>query len=210
MPKTSRARQARKIQLRNEARKAAARSRRQRQRLLVGAVAAVVALVVAVIAFVVAWGGADRTTSTGGDLSGVQTFQVQGRNHVNSAVRYPQTPPVGGNHNPVWQNCGAYDGPVANENAVHSLEHGAVWINYRPDLPADQVQAIREQAEQPFVLVSPFPGLPAPVVASAWGTQLRLDSAADARLAEFVGAYRQGPQTPEPGAPCTGGAGTPR
>ncbi|MPZ29305.1 MAG: DUF3105 domain-containing protein, partial [Micromonosporaceae bacterium] len=49
----------------------------------------------------------------------------------------------------------------------------------------------------------------APVVASAWGKQLPLDSADDPRLKEFVRTFAQGPQTPEPGAPCTGGAGEP-
>ena len=38
-----------------------------------------------------------------------------------------------------------YDAPIANEHAVHSLEHGAVWITYKPGLPADQV----EQARRP-------------------------------------------------------------
>jgi hypothetical protein len=59
------------------------------------------------------------------------------------------------------------------------------------------------------VLVSPYPDLPAPVVASAWGKQLQLDSANDPRLEQFVSAFREGPQTPEPGAPCTGGTGNP-
>jgi len=62
---------------------------------------------------------------------------------------------------------------------------------------------------QTYVLVSPFPGLPSPVVATAWGTQLQLPSATDAELGAFVKAYRQGPQTREPGAPCSGASGSP-
>jgi hypothetical protein len=141
--------------------------------------------------------------------SGVKTYSVAGRNHVQGKVNYPQNPPVGGNHNPVWQNCGFYDAPVQNENAVHSMEHGAVWITYRPDLPSDQVAKLRDLAKQSYVLVTPYPGLPSPVVASAWGKQLTLNSANDPRLAQFVDFFRQGPQTPEPGAACTGGTGDP-
>lgn len=141
--------------------------------------------------------------------AGVQSFPDQSRDHVEGTVAYARTPPVGGDHSPIWQNCGFYAAPVQNENAVHSLEHGAVWVTYRPDLPGDQVDTLRLLAEeQTFVLVSPFPGLPAPVVASAWGVQLSLDSAGDTELDQFVRAFRQGPQTPEPGASCSGGTST--
>ncbi len=56
-----------------------------------------------------------------------------------------------------------------------------------------------------YTLLSPYPDLPVPVVASAWGRQLRLTGADDPRLVQFVRAYRLGQQAPEPGAPCTGG-----
>ena len=58
---------------------------------------------------------------------------------------------------------------------------------------------------QTCVLASPYEGLDAPVVASAWGKQLRLESADDSELESFIRTYHQGPQTPEPGAACTGG-----
>jgi hypothetical protein len=141
----------------------------------------------------------------------VQTYDVgPAGQHTGADVNYEQNPPVGGPHNPVWQNCGYYDQPVRDENAVHSLEHGAVWITYSPDLPQDQVEHLRDIAEnETFVLVSPRDGLPSPVVASAWGKQLRLDNAEDPNLERFIGAYEQGPQTPEKGAVCTGGIGQP-
>jgi len=139
------------------------------------------------------------------DIPGVQSFSGLSRQHVTTPVDYPNAPPVGGDHSPVPQTCGAYDMAVPNEMAVHSMEHGAVWITYRPDLPEAQVDHLRAEARQDHVLVSPYPGLTAPVVASAWGRQLRLDSAFDERLNQFVSRFREGPQTPEPGE----GAGTP-
>jgi hypothetical protein len=141
---------------------------------------------------------------------GTQTFEVAERFHVATIVSYPQTPPVGGKHAPIWQNCGFYDAPVRNETAVHSLEHGSVWLTYRPDLPREQVELLRDMARrQDHILVSPYPNLPAPVVASAWGKQLRLESAEDPRLSEFVPAFRLGRQAPEPGERCDGGVGEP-
>ncbi len=195
------------------ARKAAARRRRERRRRI--AVATSVALVVAVGAVVAGilvssrGGGSSGPASAGYDR--VTTFDVPSRTHTDSPVTYPQNPPVGGPHNPVWQNCGYYDQPVRNENAVHSMEHGAVWITYQPDLPADQVARLADLAHgQTYVLVSPYPGLPAPVVASAWGVQEWFHTASDQGLDQFVARYRQGPQTPEPGASCSNGTGTPR
>jgi hypothetical protein len=117
---------------------------------------------------------------------------------------------VGGDHDAAWLNCGVYTEPVPEENAVHSLEHGAVWITYEADLPADQVEALTDLVEgESYALLSPRDDMPAPVVASAWGLQLRVDDADDPRLAAFLVKYLQGEQTPEPGAACFGGVGTP-
>jgi hypothetical protein len=141
---------------------------------------------------------------------GIVTFSGLARDHVNGPITYPQVPPVGGPHNPVWLNCGIYDRPAPNENAVHSLEHGAVWITYQPDLPATDVARLRSLVRNhAYAILSPYPGLPARVVASAWGVQLKATGADDSRLAQFIKTYEQGPQTPEPGAPCSGGRGVP-
>lgn len=139
-------------------------------------------------------------------IDGVQSFDGLSRNHTSAQVTYPQNPPVGGDHAPQLINCGTYTHPLNTFQAVHSLEHGAVWVTYSPDLPKEQIDALAGQAaSRPYELLSPYPGLPSPVVASAWGKQLKLDNAEDPRLPVFLKAYLQGPQTPEPGAPCSGG-----
>ncbi|HEX2729318.1 MAG TPA: DUF3105 domain-containing protein, partial [Rubrobacteraceae bacterium] len=87
---------------------------------------------------------------------------------------------------------------------------GAVWITYQPNLPQDQIDTIKDLTDsQDYVLASPYPSLDSPVVASAWGKQIKLQSADDSGLEQFISAYREGPQTPEPGAACTGGTGQP-
>jgi hypothetical protein len=137
---------------------------------------------------------------------GVQTFTGLEQTHVDTPVEYPQNPPVGGPHNPQWQTCAFYDKPIMKERGVHSMEHGAVWITYSADLPADQIEILKSlQAGGKEVLVTRYDGLPTPVVASAWGKQLQLESATDARLAQFVSFFDDGPQTPELNTPCDGG-----
>lgn len=206
-PKPTRQQQAaRRGQLKALRREQARRERRRR--LIWNAIIA--ALVIGLGAGLVALGlagGSGKSTA----IKGVQSFTNLSRNHVTTPVKYAQTPPVGGNHNPQWLNCGIYTSPVPNENAVHDLEHGAVWVTYRPDLPAAQVSKLTSivRSYQTYVDLSPYPGLPAPVVASAWGKQLRLPSPSDPRLRKFLDVYRLGPTDLEPGAACTGGVGTP-
>lgn len=143
-------------------------------------------------------------------IAGVQRFSNLPRTHTTAPVTYAQTPPVGGPHDPVFLNCGIYLHPVRAENAVRSLENGAVWITYRPGLAAGQMATLRRMVlGKSYLILSPYPHLLAPVVASAWGRQLRLRTAHDPRLAMFISVYREGPQTPERGAPCSDGTGTP-
>jgi hypothetical protein len=145
-----------------------------------------------------------------GLLDGMLSFSNLSRDHSEAPQQYAQTPPAGGVHSAAWQNCGIYDQPVRNENAVHSLEHGAVWLTYRPDLPAAAVESLRSLMRgHSHVLLSPYPDLPQPIVATAWGLQLPIQDASDPRLPAFISRYEKGPQTPEPGAVCTGGTGTP-
>ncbi|MHB1612760.1 MAG: DUF3105 domain-containing protein [Actinomycetes bacterium] len=145
--------------------------------------------------------------------------QALGHAHVDGRVVYSVIPPVGGDHSPIWLNCGVYDQPVPNEHAVHDLEHGAVWITYRPSLPAAEVRQLQAfEARQSlvgatgsrYVDVSPYRGLSSPIVISSWGFQLRVSSPTDSRLQRFVDAFRaSSTYAPEPGGECTGGLGTP-
>ncbi|WP_104989617.1 DUF3105 domain-containing protein [Deinococcus sp. NW-56] len=145
---------------------------------------------------------------SGSSLEGVQTFDYKGGDHRTGSLVYAETPPAGGAHNAMWQNCGVYDQPLYNEYAVHSLEHGAVWVTYRPDLPASEVAALKELVDgRPYTLLSPYEGLSSPVVLSAWNAQLAVDSADDERLGTFLDKYEQGATAPERGAACSGGYG---
>lgn len=130
-------------------------------------------------------------------VPGVKKYTVS-HNHVPGQVKYAQSPPVGGDHNGTPQNCDVYTVPIANEHAVHSLEHGAVWITYRPDLPAAQVATLKGKVEgNPYRLMSPYPGLKSPVSLQAWGRQIFVDSASDPKVDKFLSAYTQGPQARE-------------
>lgn len=136
----------------------------------------------------------------------VVTASYDGGQHVWDKVAYKETPPMGGEHNNYWQQCDIYDKPIHNEHAVHSLEHGAVWVTYTSKAaPADVKKFTERVSGTPYSLMSPVEDQAAPLMLSAWGKQLTVQSATDARVAQFFTKYVQGPQTPEPGAACTGG-----
>jgi Protein of unknown function (DUF3105) len=137
-------------------------------------------------------------------LGDVRTYTDLSRAHVAGEVNYPQSPPVGGAHDPIWLNCGVYDRPVREENAVHSLEHGAVWITYQPGLSADEIDGLAAKLPEKGIL-SPFPDQDAPVVVTVWGAQLALDGPDDPRLDLFIKEYGDGKDAPEPTAACVGG-----
>jgi hypothetical protein len=143
-------------------------------------------------------------------VEGTTEFGAQDRGHdVEAEFLAAGRPPVGGSHDPRVQNCGIYTEPVDTGPAVHSMEHGAVWITYHPDLPANDVATLQEivREKSSYMLLSPFPDQTSEVAATAWGVQLEADSVSDERLDQFIDRYRGG--GPEPGAPCTGGLGNP-
>ena len=190
-------------------------ARRTRVRSVCAAVATLV------LVSVLTLGGCTSSSSNTDRLNpaplpkGTSVFAETDHTHTTDPVTYDHTPPAGGAHNPVWQNCGIYDQPIPNEHGVHSLEHGSVWITYQPSLPASEVAQLRHlvtthyDGSQRYLLLSPYPGLSTPIVASAWGAQLALHSPSDPRLVQFVEHFIGGNQGNEQGALCTGGYGTP-
>jgi hypothetical protein len=185
--------------------------KRQREklitRLILGGAAV---LLVAAIAFSINQWANDRDLNQIPDGTVAYTEAVwTDRGHDDSYAGWPDLdkhPPVGGIHSPTAQNCGFYPAPVGNSNAIHSLEHGAVWITYLPTLPQDQIDKLQQMAEeQSYILVSPYATQTSPVVATAWDHQLFLQSADDKDLDRFIRVFKNNRQyTPEYGAACSG------
>lgn len=142
-------------------------------------------------------------------IPGVTVEQFDAAGHVapTERVAYQAFPPFGGPHDGIWAQCTGtvYEVPVRNENMVHSLEHGAVWIAYNPDeVTGAALQSLKDRVEgQDYLLLSPYPGLESAVSLQSWGHQLTVPSAADPRIDQFIRALRVNQYThPEVGAPC--------
>ena len=141
------------------------------------------------------------------EIDGVTVKDYPSRDHKPEDVAYDQSPPFGGPHDQAWADCAGtvYESAIRNENAVHSLEHGAIWVTYRPDLPADQVDVLRRKVEgTDYRMLSPFPGLTDAVSLQSWGYQLKVGSVSDERIDRFFDRLTQNSSaTPEYGASCT-------
>lgn len=174
---------------------------------LVLAAVLVAVFAVAAIGYAVVASQRTEEVTEASDIPGIDVREFAPGVHVSGPVDYPQSPPAGGPHDLEWADCTGtvYDVDIRPENAVHSLEHGAVWITYDPQaVGADGLATLRALTDgQPGTMLSPHPGLTSPVSLQAWGHQLFVDSADDPRVQQFLDLLRLDPDTsPEPGASC--------
>lgn len=182
---------------RKERRRQEMMRKRRRRQLMIGIPAVIAVLFLGYLIF-------DRFLTP---IEGIEELGPQDQGHdQNVVIEATGLPPAGGVHHPTWLNCGVYRDPVDLEHAIHSLEHGAVWLAYHPDLPDDQV-AILENYGDSYTLVAPYPDLESPIVATAWGARLQLEEVPDDNLERFLTRYKG--QGPEAGATCSGGTGRP-
>jgi hypothetical protein len=139
-------------------------------------------------------------------IEGVEAFEVTSASHTEEDLAYDHSPPVGGEHHPVPATCGFYESdPPPEENLVHSIEHGSIWIAYGPDVPDAELENLRDIAGGlAKVVVTPYEGLDSPLVVTTWARQMALDSVDDPRLGQFVQQYRSSQPSPEPNAHCEG------
>lgn len=162
---------------------------------------------VVLVAFIVAV-VVGLSTEVSGIPEGVVEIAVDPPSHVDGEVDY-EGHPAGGAHNSVWLNCGVYREPVRAENAVHSLEHGVVWITYPTGSDPALIERVEAYANRPKMIVSPVDGQAAPILLTAWGVQMETADAEDRRIEQFIAAFNGGENAPEPGGACTGGVGNP-
>jgi hypothetical protein len=142
-------------------------------------------------------------------IKGVVTRKYPAGKHVapTQRVAYNQSPPFGGPHDAIWADCTGvvYPKAVRSENMVHALEHGTVWIAYNPaEVTGKSLDELKDRtSNQPFTMLSPYPAMDTPISVQSWGHQLKVRSATDPRIDQFIGALRRNPNTyPEVGASC--------
>ena len=125
------------------------------------------------------------------EIAGIETYDyAAGQEHVTTPVDYTESPPVGGPHDGNWADCTGtvYDVDIRHENAVHSMEHGAVWIAYNPDqVKGDDVNTLAKLVDGEYGrMLAPYAGLDSAVSIQSWNHQLKVDSVNDQRIKQFA------------------------
>lgn len=139
------------------------------------------------------------------ELQEIETFADLGQEHIDPAgptPDYNSNPATSGPHAPQPAPCGIYREEVPDVYAVHTLEHGAVLIQYSPEIDVNARDRIEQFVRDAgtHALAAPRPGLEDPVVVTAWTNRLGLEQADIDAIDNFYrGFARNGP---EPGVAC--------
>ena len=122
--------------------------------------------------------------------------------HVDVGTLGPNLPltPAGGPHYAQPLRQGIYDQQIADGNAIHSLEHGMVWITYQPDEVSEADLQIMNDVASDFgrdVILSPRVENSSLIIIVSWGQRLTMDQPDEQLLRDFVTTNRN--RSPEPG-----------
>jgi len=143
-------------------------------------------------------------------LEEVEYLVITSREHTDENVDYPTAPPAGGDHLGIWHTCGIYKVELLDEAAVHSLEHGAVWVTYKPEIEKEEIVKLTTMlSDKTKILLSPHSEQMPQIVATAWGRRLEVETASDPRLNKFIDFFTDGESAPEAGITCDRGIGRP-
>ncbi|MBI2446586.1 MAG: DUF3105 domain-containing protein [Parcubacteria group bacterium] len=135
----------------------------------------------------------------------------QGRNHIAVGASHPvynSNPPTSGWHYEEWESKGVYKEQQPDEGLVHNLEHGYVWISYRPDASPEMVKQLESfYGFGKKIIVEPRKENDKLIAIAAWNWLDKFDPVSGnslnseelKRIGDFIDKYIN--QGPEPNAP---------
>lgn len=117
-----------------------------------------------------------------------------GREHTETTEYGGESPPTSGAHaNPVaW---GPYTEPVRDDQAIHNLEHGGIYVSYSPSLPKEDVKKLTELLFAPFsnpefqpkkIVLAPRASNKSPIELSSWRRSEKLTSYDAEKIQTYV------------------------
>lgn len=129
------------------------------------------------------------------------SHEIQGREHIANGSEHPpynSNPPSSGWHYVEPARGGFYRNPIPDENVIHSLEHGDIWISYRKYI-SEEAKSILEEFAGQYVVVSPREENEADISLVSWGRTDSFDVEEgvvdEQRIKDFIIRYdNRGPE----------------
>lgn len=121
-----------------------------------------------------------------------EEFAIIGRDHVaegTSITDYNSNPPTSGPHWPRPAEWGFYDEQLADEQLVHNLEHGGIWISYKSKdaLIQEPLRALAQDYPN-AVIVTYRPENDALIAVASWGRLMKLNQYDENLIKKFIQA----------------------
>ncbi len=137
-----------------------------------------------IVAIIVALGwlfvrAVQKRIPAGEDLSAA--YEIVSRDHIEVGAAhdpYNSNPPTSGPHYVTTAALGFYDLTdeiPADEYIIHNLEHGEIWITYRPALATSTREALSAFGNEPLVIVTPRAANDTDIALVAWGRVEKFD-----------------------------------
>lgn len=129
-----------------------------------------------------------------------QEFSNQGQTHINNGAAhdpYNSNPPTSGSHYTQPANWGVYQTPLMDEQALHNLEHGGIWISYKniDDDTKGKLETIAK-ANGGSIIMSPRETNDSKIALASWTRLEKLDAYDEGKVLEFIKANKN--KSPEP------------
>ncbi len=122
-----------------------------------------------------------------------ETYKILGQGHIQQGepVTYNSNPPTSGAHYATQRPWGVFGQKIIDQGAVHNLEHGGIWITYRPDLDLAQIKQLRQIAAlyPNAVLMSPRAENDSPIAIVSWGRMMKLDTVDRDAVIRYIKTY---------------------
>lgn len=138
-----------------------------------------------------------------GDLGVPDTsisYPSQGQDHIAIGSAHPpynSNPPTSGWHTVEPAPWGVYSEQLPDEQLIHNLEHGGIWLSYQDPTNQSIINDLLDIASRypSHIIVEPRPENDSPVAVAAWGKLLTMDTVNKDIIYAFIRRYRKnGPE----------------
>jgi hypothetical protein len=128
-----------------------------------------------------------------------EIFAIQGQQHIDigaSHIAYNSNPPTSGPHYVQPANWGVYQTELPDEQLIHNLEHGGIWISYTGIASTTQIDLEKLAKSYTKIIVEPRTKDDAPIILASWGRLEKFQTYDEQAIVAFIKANTN--KSPEP------------